>query len=365
MKKIIFTLAACLLFIGSHAQIDECTGYEELYRGRHKINGMTYGHPYTTFDRHNGLSFEETLKRIRNRIINSPATDPVKVAYLAAYNNAITNRPADNNENGLYRLINGSKASTLLPFWGKNNAFVFLVGIDSSGNGYIDSLSNGILQRNAFRDRAIEAFEHLSAGIEHMNIITMDMHMNDMQHYAIALTAWAECYDLLKAAYEVPELRNNGRNPYGFGDADRNGVKCSPRNKLRKLARDFYWQNNGSRGVIKHATGWKKNHGIKAASAMLIVAQVLNDAGVETNYLRGIFGWLTGKGFNQPRPNYSPVNWNKLGYEGIIENLFVGEHWFFARNVPQSQLNTNIDEFSAFAEGPNYCDYGYIKMHKL
>jgi hypothetical protein len=26
---------------------------EELFRGRHKISGGTYGHPYTTFDRYN------------------------------------------------------------------------------------------------------------------------------------------------------------------------------------------------------------------------------------------------------------------------------------------------------------------------
>ncbi len=56
MKRIIFTLVACLNLIILQAQIDECTGYEELYRGRHKINGMTYGHPYTTFDRHNELN---------------------------------------------------------------------------------------------------------------------------------------------------------------------------------------------------------------------------------------------------------------------------------------------------------------------
>jgi hypothetical protein len=57
MKKILFTLAAFLHLITSYAQIDECAGYKELYRGRHKINGMTYGHPYTTFDRHNGITF--------------------------------------------------------------------------------------------------------------------------------------------------------------------------------------------------------------------------------------------------------------------------------------------------------------------
>ncbi len=55
MKKL-FTLIILFSCINAHAQIDECTGYNELYRGRHNVNGMTYGHPYTTFDRHNGLN---------------------------------------------------------------------------------------------------------------------------------------------------------------------------------------------------------------------------------------------------------------------------------------------------------------------
>jgi hypothetical protein len=49
-------LSLCLNF--ANAQI--CTDVEELFRKRHKISGMTYGHPYTMFDRHNGLTFDET-----------------------------------------------------------------------------------------------------------------------------------------------------------------------------------------------------------------------------------------------------------------------------------------------------------------
>lgn len=77
--KIQFTLILSLIYFNTIAQIDECTGYEELYRGRHKISGMTYGHPYTTFDRHNGLTFVETLNRIRNKIIHGSASDPMKL----------------------------------------------------------------------------------------------------------------------------------------------------------------------------------------------------------------------------------------------------------------------------------------------
>lgn len=103
-----------------------------------------------------------------------------------AYNNAKSSRPTINNDNGLYQIQNGDKEHSQLPIWGKNNAFVFLIGLDSSGNGYLDSLPNGIATRNAFRDRALQAFEHLSGGIEHMNIFTMDNHMGDMQFCTIA-----------------------------------------------------------------------------------------------------------------------------------------------------------------------------------
>lgn len=155
--KIKLTLIACLTYIVTFAQIDECTGYKELYRGRHKINGMSYGHPYTVFDRHNGKSFQETLEIIRNKIKNSKENDPIRTAYKTAYDNAILSRPTLNSENGLYQTTSSGRQSTVLPFWGKNNAFVFLIGLDSSGNIYLDSLNNGIATRNAFRDRAIEA----------------------------------------------------------------------------------------------------------------------------------------------------------------------------------------------------------------
>jgi hypothetical protein len=38
-----------------------------------------------------------------------------------------------------------------------------------------------------------------------------------------------------------------------------------------------------------------------------MAAQVLNDAGTETNYLNGIFGWLWGDGFVLPHPRYSSI----------------------------------------------------------
>ncbi len=129
--KTLFTLIACIACYALSAQIDECTGYEELYRGRHKINGMTYGHPYTTFDRHDGKTFVETLKSIQLSIQTSKEDGALRVAYSTLFTNAISSRPDANSDNGLYQTFaNGDKDHSKLPIWGKNNAFVFLIGLD-------------------------------------------------------------------------------------------------------------------------------------------------------------------------------------------------------------------------------------------
>lgn len=48
-----------------------CTNTEELLRKRHTISGMTYGHPYTTFDRHNinYKNLQNAINNIRKNII--------------------------------------------------------------------------------------------------------------------------------------------------------------------------------------------------------------------------------------------------------------------------------------------------------
>ena len=66
MKKLTLFFMLIVCFIQANSQT--CTTVKELNRKRHKIEGSTYGHPYTTFDRHNGLTFQETIKNIRKNI---------------------------------------------------------------------------------------------------------------------------------------------------------------------------------------------------------------------------------------------------------------------------------------------------------
>ena len=65
MKNLKLCLFILLLSTNTILKAQEnCTGYDELNRKRHQIAGGQYGHPYTIFDRKNGLSFDETLNRV-------------------------------------------------------------------------------------------------------------------------------------------------------------------------------------------------------------------------------------------------------------------------------------------------------------
>ncbi|MFN9115449.1 MAG: hypothetical protein ACK5XN_35790, partial [Bacteroidota bacterium] len=324
---------------------------------RHKIDGGTYGHPYTTFDTKNGRSFEQTIKQIRMIIIRERVNEPIRGTYQTLYNSANTSINT-NNDDGLINTTSGSNNYSQLAQWAKNNAFVFLIGLDGNGN-YLDSTDPTGATRNAFKERALQGFENLSGHIPGIHNWFNQFDMDDMQNWGRSLMLWLQCYDMLKASAALPELVNSSRNYYNNFDSDKNKSKCSPRNKLRALMRDFYINCKGSGGIVEHWTGWKKNHGIKAASCLLMGAQVLNDAGVETNYLKGIFGFLWFD-YKTPRPNYSPINWNKLGLDGLYENLFVGHH-VLSRDVPQSPINTEANSYSVYAEGPGYLRYGLLE----
>jgi hypothetical protein len=119
MKKIILFILLSVLI--KQAKTQPCTKIDELNRKRHKVEGMTYGHPYTMFDRHNGLTLQQTIENIRNKIKSEKDLDvkPVYSAYQAVYNNAILARPTDNG-------MSNAGVSALAQ-WAKNNAFVFLI----------------------------------------------------------------------------------------------------------------------------------------------------------------------------------------------------------------------------------------------
>jgi hypothetical protein len=237
-----------------------CTNVEEFNRKKHWVGG-TYGHPYTLFDRHNGLSLQQTINNIRIRIKdeNIPNKEgQVYLAYQQVYNNAVGAMPKDDG------MMTADGNVSDLALWAKNNAFVFLIGLDGDGK-YMDTTEyagvKSFTTRNAFRDRAYHPYEH-DTTVNAFHHLKGDMpgKIKDLKIGSRSLMLWLTCYDLLKATYELPELRDSLRNPFGFADADRNGLACTPRNKLRKLTRDLYQESQGVFGVVTNRYGWKKNH---------------------------------------------------------------------------------------------------------
>jgi hypothetical protein len=210
-------------------------------------------------------------------------TKPIYSAYKKVYEYAESTKPTDDGIGS--KSNNKYTGFSSLAVWAKCNAFVFLVGLDVNGHR-IDSLDSLNLLSNPsyytlrkkYRDNALDALKHDLKG--DANNITL----NELQHLDRSLILWLQTYDMLKAACELPDLTSKGIHPYAFGNSDANLYDCSPRNKLRRLTRELYMKSKGYFGIVEHKWGWKKNHGIAAASALLMAAQVLNDAGVETSY---------------------------------------------------------------------------------
>ena len=167
MNKVVVLFLLSLIAIKQFAQ--PCTKLDELYRKIHTVEGRTYGNPYTIFDRHNGLGFQNTIENIRKRLINEkPLPDiqrTVFLAYKLIYNHANTVLPPNSGniqDDGLIKEVTGEEAGSTpsdRALWAKNCAFVMLIGLD--GNG--DSLS--LSQRNAFKYKAIQAFDNLNGEI--------------------------------------------------------------------------------------------------------------------------------------------------------------------------------------------------------
>jgi len=364
MKQIAILIALLSLTI-MNVLGQSCTDIKEYYRQRHQLGGV-YGSPYSMFDRHSGLSLDSMIANIRRRLIIGDPNDNVVKAYNNIYINAMEDRPTDDG------MSNAAVSS--LALWSKNNAFVFLIGFDRFGS-FIDAGPSGNSIRNEFQTRALSGFEHLTGEIDSkepgwgwwftgpigyyiVNVSNEQKFLTKIKLHSRSLTLWLQTYDLLKAANQVSDL--NGRCHYTSNtDGDRNQSNCSPRNKLRKLTRDLYYYSEGKMGVIEHAWGWKKNHGIAAASTLVLAAQVLNDAGVETRPVVGTLSWVFGRG-PFPHPKYSPVNWYEVGSNGLNENLFEGNHWWPAEDVPQSPINTSEKSYSVYAEGPGYTQYGLL-----
>jgi len=155
MKFFLILIFVSILNVNIIAQ--PCTNVEEFNRKKHWVGG-TNGHPYTMFDSHNGKTFLQTIINIRNRIYNEKdIAGQVYLAYQQVYNNAVGAMPKDDG------MMTADGNVSDLALWAKNNAFVFLIGLDGDGK-YMDTTEyagvKSFTTRNAFRDRAYHPYEH-------------------------------------------------------------------------------------------------------------------------------------------------------------------------------------------------------------
>ena len=85
------------------------------------------------FDSHNGKTFLQTIINIRNRIYNEKdIAGQVYLAYQQVFNNAVGAMPKDDG------MMTADGNVSNLALWAKNNAFVFLIGLDRDGK-YMDT----------------------------------------------------------------------------------------------------------------------------------------------------------------------------------------------------------------------------------
>ncbi|MES2382536.1 MAG: T9SS type A sorting domain-containing protein [Bacteroidota bacterium] len=344
MKNIIILIAYCLISKLLSAQPTETIA------GRYEDHGFWREHPYTMFNkRKDNWNLQNELEKIRNLIYAGQPlpTNDVTEFYAKLYSEIYATAQ-------LPEPVGGSAADkTTNPHaaWTKNNAIVYLIGIKYhkvGANHVFEPMTDPTLKQY-FRDHATTGMRNLKT-----NIISCwgGEDCGLLINRAQELIGYAQAYDILKCTDAYPT-------------DDRNDGPTSGRNRLRELTRNFH---TAAFAVINSSTGWKKNHGIIACSALGTAALVLNDAGVSNSFLMDFWGAILSVisfgGANNPT-GYSPINWMErslgttggngilMGEDGIEDNLFIGRHAFAFDNVPQ----TSHDGTAGYAEGPGYFIY--------
>lgn len=139
MKRILQILLLIYSLTINYSFCQPCTKLDELTRKTHSVDGKMYGHPYTTFDRHNGKYFSQTINLIRARIKREKSDGFVYKSYKLIYDHANSNLPpniGNIQDDGLIKEVlvdGGGSSASERALWAKNCAFVMLIGLDGNG----------------------------------------------------------------------------------------------------------------------------------------------------------------------------------------------------------------------------------------
>jgi hypothetical protein len=209
---------------------------KETSSGRYREAGYKSGYPYTVFDKSKpGWSLDNNIAEIRALIIEDELqTDIGKQEffqlYSSLYNFAL-------QPYGMQSIGGGATGNSTLAGWAKANAFCYLIKLNASAQ----DISSNTDTLHLLRANCLTAFDNMNVKVLNCN------GGNDcsyLQYRSRELVAWAQAYDLMKAAEILPV---NDRS-----------IFCNPRNKLRLLARNFYNASGGLTGIIRNPWGWKK-----------------------------------------------------------------------------------------------------------
>jgi hypothetical protein len=270
--KILLAVTLMIITRAAYTQCDKTGNLfgipDEFVRNRFKTNSMLYTHPYTTFNKRDygdaSFNIKTEVDYIRTKI--KEQYTEVYRAYLFILSEANKPQPAEVSPD------DPNASISPLAKWAKYNAFVLLIGLDENGDP---------LDLHPYEQNFADAITHMDyEGVSDMGN-TID--------FANSAMCWIQAYDL----YKTYVILNSSTDPAQRkpSDYDRNDGDCSARNKMRQMAKELYDEGMGgigSWGTVNHPSGWKKNHGIIAASAIGMAAIVLNDAGVETNFITGL-----------------------------------------------------------------------------
>ncbi len=200
---------------------------EEMFRGRYTEADMTYGNPYTMFNRRkDNWSLSNDTSKLIQYIINGVdgVTGDANNDYSIIYKN-LYKYDTKTSEPG----ICPEDEDCDHPKWVKNQAIVYLIGLRYSRTNNRDTFTRMTqYDRNQFAERAKNGLVNLNP-----NIIScyFGEDCGKVHKKAFDLIQYLQAYDLLKTGgYIAPN------------DGDRNGLDCSPRSKLREFSRNMYIQ---------------------------------------------------------------------------------------------------------------------------
>lgn len=250
MKKLILLLLGIFVFVNSYSQWwipDEEYG-DGQYWETDAINYQDY--PYTTFKRYDNITIPQQLQNIRDLIIDGiPDCDSCsnKNEFQSLYKDlwiyATGPRPStqQQDDNNVWVSNEKVKKTNQLSGWAKALAFIYLIGIDPDGNTLTST------QLENFGWNAEKALRDMNTDVEWWEY-------DKLLGRSRELLQAVQAYDLLKASGRLKD--------------DRNHSDLTPRDNIRKFARDIFNEANDKYGILQNPFGYKKNHGISTAASL-------------------------------------------------------------------------------------------------